>query len=263
MITSRESREYGLMPITIRNAAAERAIQLPPPYSLVALREASDAFEHACELAQSEGAGALVWVRRYDLVEFAVTLEPDEPLAGARRAFFAGSNALADALLTQAPPERPVAFDWPDALRVDGVLVGGCRLGWPEGVPEDEVPQWLVFSGMVRAVALRAPEPGLRPLFGALDEVGFEEVDAGEIVADFARHLMRQFHEWGETGFEGVGQRWLDRLSGVSHVTSRLTANGDLLLFGAEGGKAAEGRSLREALARPTWLDPATREPWL
>jgi len=37
------------------------------------------------------GAGTLVWVRRYDLVEFAVVLEPDEPLVSARRAFFAGS----------------------------------------------------------------------------------------------------------------------------------------------------------------------------
>ncbi len=205
----------------------------------------------------------LVWVRRYDLVEFAVTLEPDEPLASARRAFFAGANALADALVSQAPPERPVTFDWPDAIRFDGVLVGGSRLGWPERAPEDRCPPWLVFSAMVRAVTLRAPEPGLRPLFGALDEVGFEDVDAGEIVADFARHLMRDFHEWSETGFEGVGRRWLDRLSGEADLSARLAGNGDLLLFGPEGAEPAERRSLREALAQPSWLDPQTREPWL
>ena len=68
------------------------------------------------------------------------SLEPEEPLAAARRAFYAGMNALADALAAHAPPERPITFDWPDAIRIDGVLVGGGRLGWPEGVAEDEVP---------------------------------------------------------------------------------------------------------------------------
>ena len=57
-----------------------------------------------------------------------VVLEPDEPLRTARRAFYAGMNALADALLVHAPPEKPIAIDWPDALRVDGGLVGGGRL---------------------------------------------------------------------------------------------------------------------------------------
>ena len=96
------------MPTTIRPALADRPIRLPPPYSLVVLREAGDAFEHACSIAASEGAGTLVWARRFDLVEFAVTLEPDEPLSSARRAFFAGCNALMDALLSQAPPRVPL-----------------------------------------------------------------------------------------------------------------------------------------------------------
>jgi hypothetical protein len=247
----------------IQSAAADREIQLPPPYSLVALREGGDAFAHACAIAGSQGAGMLVWVRRYGLIEFAVTLEPDEPLGQARRAFFAGSNALADALVSQAPPERPVTFDWPDAIRIDGVLVGGSRLGWPEGIAEDDVPPWLVFSGMVRAAALRAGESGMRPLFGALEEVGFEDVDAGEIVASFARHLMRDFHEWRETGFASVGRRWLDRLSGDENHSVDLAENGDLLLVQAKGAEPSERRSLRVALGAPTWLDPATQEPWL
>jgi len=83
---------------------------------LVALRELGDAFAHACEIAAEAGAGTLVWVRRYDLVEFAVVLEPDEPLKSARRAFFAGMNAVADAIAAHCPPEREVSFDWPDAI---------------------------------------------------------------------------------------------------------------------------------------------------
>ena len=59
----------------------EQTLDLPPGYTLVALREFGDAFAHGCEIAAEAGAGTLVWVRRYDLVEFAVVLEPDEPLA--------------------------------------------------------------------------------------------------------------------------------------------------------------------------------------
>ena len=64
-------------------------------------------------------------------------LEPEEPLRTARRAFYAGMVALADALAVHAPPEKPIAFDWPDAIRVDGGLVGGGRLAWPRRRDED------------------------------------------------------------------------------------------------------------------------------
>ena len=111
-------------------------------------------------------------------------------------------------------------------------------------------------------MAARGAEPGLRPLFGALDEVGFTDIDAGEIVAGFASHLMHGFHEWREAGFDGVAQRFLDRLSGREGGRRRLAGNGDLLIVAAAGGEA-ERRSLKAALGRPTWLDPANREPWL
>ena len=74
--------------MTSRRAEVEQTLDLPPGYTLVALRERGDAFARACEIAAEAGAGTLVWVRRYDLVEFAVVLEPDEPLVSARRALF-------------------------------------------------------------------------------------------------------------------------------------------------------------------------------
>ncbi|MFL6824992.1 MAG: biotin/lipoate--protein ligase family protein, partial [Bradyrhizobium sp.] len=97
-----------------RLAELEPALDLPPGYTLVALRELGDAFAHGCDIAAQAGAGTLVWVRRYDLVEFSVILEPDEPLVSARRAFFAGMNAVADAIAAHCPPEREVSFGWPD-----------------------------------------------------------------------------------------------------------------------------------------------------
>src|SRR6201986_1518035 len=113
------------MPTSRRTAAA--ALDLPTVYRLVTLREVGDAFAHAQAIAAEEGAGTLVYVGRFDLAEFAVVLEPEEPLETARRALYAGIVALADALAVHAPPERPITFDWPDAVRVNGGLVGGAQ----------------------------------------------------------------------------------------------------------------------------------------
>ena len=110
------------------------------------LREVGDAFAHAKANAAADGAGTLVYVGRFDLVEFAVVLEPDEPLRQARRAFYAGMAALADALAVNAPPEKPMHIEWPDAIRIDVGLVGGGRLAWPDNADENEPPEWLVFG---------------------------------------------------------------------------------------------------------------------
>src|SRR5262245_42442252 len=119
-----------------RTRTSRPVLDLPPPFRLIALREVGDAFSHATKVASEEGAGTLVYVGRFDLAEFAVVLEPEEPLRTARRAIYAGLAALADALAVHAPPEKPITFDWPDAVRVDGGLVGGARLAWPQGADE-------------------------------------------------------------------------------------------------------------------------------
>jgi len=238
---------------------ADRTIDLPPLFRLITTREAGDAHAEARAAASRLGAGTLVWTRRFDVAEFAVILEPDEPLAAARRAFFVGMNALAATLTTEAPPDMAIGFDWPDAIRIDGVLVGGARLAWPD-CAEAEVPDWLVFSAVVRTAVMRAGDPGLRPLLGALDELGFRGIDAGEIVAAFARHLMAGFHDWAETGFDPIARSYLKRLHGSTGERFALTPEGDLM---AGRGETGTSRSLREALAAPSWRDPATGMPWL
>ncbi|MBC8129516.1 MAG: hypothetical protein H7Y08_04245, partial [Rhizobiaceae bacterium] len=111
-------------------------LRLPPPYALRTVREAVDAFAHAREVAGTSGAGTLVWARRFHLAEFALVLEPEEPLALARRVVYAAGNALADALSVHAPPQLDISIGWPDAIRVDGALVGGLRLAWPDRATE-------------------------------------------------------------------------------------------------------------------------------
>ncbi|KRR06060.1 hypothetical protein CQ12_02725 [Bradyrhizobium jicamae] len=240
----------------------EQTLDLPPGYTLVALRELGDAFAHAREIAAEAGAGTLVWVRRYDLVEFAVVLEPDEPLASARRAFFAGMNALADAIAAHCPPEREVAFDWPDAIRFDAGLLGGGRLAWPNDCAEDEVPSWLVFGVILRAAAMaHVPEVQAASGVSLLSE-GFEMVETDAIIESFSRHLMTAFDRWKERGFEAIARDYLERLPQRKAGERRgIDVNGDLLVRLAAGNAAPERNSLVDALARASWYDPQARGP--
>jgi biotin-(acetyl-CoA carboxylase) ligase len=248
------------MPIETRlSAPVATALDLPPGFRLVTLREVGNAFAHARANAADLGAGTLVFVGRFDLAEFAVVLEPEEPLRGARRAFYAGMAALIDALVTQAPPEKPIACAWPDAIQVDGGLVGGGQLAWPEGA-EDEPPDWLVFGAMIRIVSMAGTEPGVRPLSAALDEEGFEGVTAEALVESFARHLMVHVDAWQEAGFATIAKSYLPRLVPEKGVRRDIDDNGELLVR-RMGKTAVERRRLVPALATPSWLDPATRGP--
>jgi biotin-(acetyl-CoA carboxylase) ligase len=247
--------------LATRNELAPK-LDLPPPFTLVTLREVGDAFAHAIKLAPEQGAGTLVYVGRFDLAEFAVVLEPDEPLRTARRAFYTGMVALIDALLAFAPPEKPIAIDWPDAIRVDGGLVGGGRLAWPRGAGEDARPDWLVFGGMIRTVSMGGDDPGLHPMAAALEEEGFTDVAAAELVASFARHLMVHIDALQEHGFPAIAREYLQRLPRESGVRRDIDENGDLLARRA-GKTEMKRTALVPVLAKPSWLDPKSGGPRL
>jgi hypothetical protein len=233
-----------------------RRLDLPPPFRLVALREVGDAFAHASAHAAELGAGTFVFVGRFDIAEFAVVLEPEEPLASARRAFYAGMVALGDALAACAPPEKPITVDWPDAIHVDGGLVGGGRLGWPDGAADGSVPDWLVFGAMIRTAWPREADAGRYPFVTALVEEGFDDAAPERIAERFARHLMAATHLWQEAGFAPIAEQYLARLVPGGDAQREIAENGDLVLRGP--GKAIETRSLTTALRNPSWLDRAS-----
>jgi biotin-(acetyl-CoA carboxylase) ligase len=233
---------------------------LPPPFTLVRLRELGDAFAHAISIAGEQGAGTLVYVGRFDLAEFALVLEPEEPLVRARRAFYAGMAALADALISFAQPETDITISWPDAISVNQGLVGGGRLAWPEGTGEDEVPDWLVFGAMIRTVSMTGKEPGLNPLVTALEEEGFTDLVSNQVVESFARHLMVALDSWHESGFDAVAKAYLERLPREKGVRRAIDENGDLMIRRA-GKVDVERKRLVPPLAAPSWYDLESKGP--
>lgn len=237
-----------------------QVLDLPPSFTQVALRERSDAFAHAVDIAAQCGAGTLVYVGRFDLAEFAVVLEPDEPLRTARRALYAGMIALSDALVAHAPPGKSVTVDWPDAVRIDDGLIGGGRLGWPEMTRDDERPRWLVFGAMIRMVLMSGKEPGAYPHASALEQEGFGDVGAAQLTEAFARHLMTACDVWQSDGFDGLARQFVQRLPRKPGVIHEIAGNGDLLVRRTGNTVRYE---LLPALNAPSWLDPDTGGPRL
>ncbi len=248
------------MPLESRAGLPADKLTLPPPFTLVKMREMGDAFAHAISIAGEKGAGTLVYVGRFDLAEFAVVLEPEEPLVKARRAFYAGMTALVDAIAAHAQPETSITIDWPDSITVNLGLVGGGRLGWPNGVKENEIPPWLVFGAMIRTASVSGAEPGASPFITALDEEGFTDLLAAHLLESFTRHFMVYVDSWAEQGFGSVARNYLPRLPVEKGLRRDIDENGDLLVR-RMGKTEVERQALLPRLARPTWLDPVTKGP--
>lgn len=253
-------------------SAAQSELMLPPGFHARGLRELKEAFAEAQLLAASEGGGLVTYVHRFDMVEFALVIEPEEPLALARRAIYAAMNALADAIATHCPPERPLTFDWPDTIRLDGGIIGGVRLAAPAGTREDHIPAWLTLGMMVRLFVPLFANQGhdLDQPFSegtSLATEGFEMLDGATLIESFCRHLMVYVDQWQEQGFAPVARHYLGRLksaTGAERLTRRAIAdNGDLVFEAGKRAGAQAPRSLKTALRTPAWRDASSGDPLL
>jgi hypothetical protein len=228
-------------------------LTLPPAFSQMEAAPGEDAFAAACRLAQDVGAGAFVVGERDDVIDFAVVLEPEEPLTSARRALFAGMLALAEAVGSTGPSEMPVTMIWPYTLLYDGARLGGGRIGWPRDCAEEATPDWLAFGAMVIASKAHAGDPGLTPGSTSIEEESFAPGSRELILESFARNFMKAFEIWSEDGFDAVGSRFLAYVPELFAQRSRIDLNGDCLL-GADGQRLP----LAPALQAVAWHDPAT-----
>ncbi len=239
--------------MVLDNHSAPRSLLLPPPYTAHWLAQ-GDTSGQACLLAPDHGAGTLVWHcsmpepgRRADSAgrfDFAVVLEPDVPLCEARKAFVLGMLALGDALAAHCPPERAVTFGWPSELRLDAGRIGGMRLHLPEGVAEDEVPDWMVLGVELIADRDNLTDPGSKPGSVSLKEEDF--TDPAAILESFAAYLMLNFDRMAHGGYAALAARYGEKIAAGGTLT-------DVVDMQDADGLAR----LKEALTRAPWRDDA------
>lgn len=242
------------------NDPAVDSLNLPSAFRIVPMRESGNAFAQAQAIAPKEGAGTLVWVGRFDVVEFAVVLEPDEPLRSARRVIYAGLAALADALAVYAPPERTLLFDFPATLFFDGGLAGGGQLAWPADAKENESPDWLVFGAMIRTHIMNGAEPGQTPDRVGLADEGFAELGAGRLVESFARHFLMYLDYWQNGEFNKIAESYIHRLVPPAEKVQRTIDGAGDLLTRKVGKASVEKQKLLPAIERARWLDHTSGE---
>lgn len=231
-------------------------ILLPPPFELrmIASGDALAAARDA--VAAGAGAGTLVWAPRPDLFDCAVVLEPETPLVKARPVIHVALVALGDTLAALGPPNKPIAYGWPDRIAVDGGTVGGVRLVAPPDAAADAVPDWLVVGATLRLAFDAQHTPGQDPGRTALHEEGFGDLDAPMLVESFSRHLLYWMDRWESDGFVPVGETWLSRLAdrpggdGAKHGLDPVT--GDLLILDGASPRP-QRRPLDAALAASDW----------
>jgi biotin/lipoate A/B protein ligase family protein len=158
-----------------------------------------------------------------------------------------------------APPGKPIAVAWPDAIRLGDGLVGGGRLAWPDGVDGTELPPWLVFGAMIRMVSMTGGRTDWQQLATPLEDEGFGDIDPDRLIESFARHFMRAIDLWREAGFASIANEYASRLECQDGAHQAINNSGDLLI--RRSGKAVEFRPLWPELAAPSWLDPDSGAP--
>jgi Biotin/lipoate A/B protein ligase family len=222
---------------------------LPPLFRLVTLREVGNAVAYARKHAAELGAGTLVSVGRFDVAEFAVLLEPDEPFALSWRALYAGMTALAKAVAAIVRPTNSVAIEWPDAIRVDGILIGGGRLAWPDGADAALPPPWLIFGAIVHLASIPGEGAEVHPLAeGSI----FDKQSPNLLTERFARHLMRLTDHWSNAGFSRVADEYLSHLPRREGIRHAVCDDGDLLV--SRGSASSDRHRLEPRLVVPSWL---------
>jgi Biotin/lipoate A/B protein ligase family len=188
--------------ISLMTLADPSGLMLPPAFRPLRLSDpVATAHDRACALAAGDdgAAGTLVLGARPGTIEVAVVLAPEESLATARLVGLVGLTALAEAVGSHAPPDKPVTLDADGTLFFDRARLGGGRLAWAGPCAEDAVPDWLVFSAMLIASKREAGDPGHTPDSTSLEEEGFE-AGADALIESFARHLLRGLSFWAEDG---------------------------------------------------------------
>jgi BirA family transcriptional regulator, biotin operon repressor / biotin---[acetyl-CoA-carboxylase] ligase len=243
--------------------------RFPPPFEPVSIA-AGSAFDIArSKAAAGAGAGTLVWLRRADRLanrfDWAVVLEPSEPLEPSLTVAYVALLGLGDALAALGPPHVRVSFGWPDRVAVNRGRVGGIRIAAAETGVAPAIPDWLVLGAEIRLY--NDPDdrdPGLHPDETALIEEGFGEIEAPLLAESLSRNFLLWMNRWQDDGLAPVLREWQAHFDDGQGGDLTVEVAGEKLTGGFTGidatgalllGQSGNVRriSLVDALRRPSW----------
>ncbi|TRD23010.1 biotin/lipoate--protein ligase family protein [Palleronia caenipelagi] len=186
-------------------------LDLPP----LLWSEAAEASARGHALARAaEGceAGMVTACSDGDLLEAALVLAPEVPLAEAAAMLPLCAVGLQNALGALAPPEVAVHLDWSGAVRLNGGICGGLNLTASTADPNVE-PDWLVV-GLHLDLRPQTDAPGLTPERTTLWAEGCGDIAPADLVSAWARHTLWWITRWEDPeGARALHTEW----AGLTH----------------------------------------------
>ena len=193
----------------------------PPLMSGLAVSGAMEAFDVACAKAIGGcDAGLVVYNLGADVMQAALVLAPEVPLAQAMTMLPLCAVGFQNALGALAPPEVAVHLGWDGALYLNGARCGGLRVAASHTDPK-ALAEWLVI-GLTLPLWPPSEDTGATPDATALYAEGCADVDATQLIESWARHTLNWINRWEDEGPRALHAEW----RGLAHGMGEAAAQG-------------------------------------
>lgn len=206
--------------------------EFPPALNGIAVDAGEDPFARSAAGAKDGryGAGDFLWSMRSDAASAAVVLEPEVPAAKALQMVPVMMVAIGDALGAIGPPKLALTFRWPGTVLANGARAGGVRAALPDGIGDDEVPDWMIvaFELQLEWSGAIVSEPGQMQSQTVLYEEGCGDLDRTAIVEAVSRHFLSHVDGWEQDGFATAHQSWTGKAHDENGEVELLTGSGKI-----------------------------------
>ncbi|WP_068114568.1 biotin/lipoate--protein ligase family protein [Tropicimonas marinistellae] len=158
-------------------------------------------------------AGLIAHNVQASIMQAALVLTPDVPLARAMAMLPLCGVSLQNALGALAPPEVAVHLDWHGGIRINGARCGGFDVRAATDDPE-VVPDWMVV-GFTLPLLPGSDDPGETPDQTALYAEGCADVSAPHLLEAWARHTLNWIARWESEGPRALHSEWRGLAHGI------------------------------------------------
>jgi BirA family transcriptional regulator, biotin operon repressor / biotin---[acetyl-CoA-carboxylase] ligase len=164
----------------------------------------------AAEQVKGRGRHGRAWASPPGNLYASLLLRPDGTIAESAQLSLVASLALAEALVTLAPPDADVRVKWPNDVLVRGAKVAGLLLESASGAHERVA--WVVVGSGVNIASAPADTPYPAT---ALRYEGFPPVTPDQVLERYLGALDAWLDRWRIGRFAAVRAAWLALGSGI------------------------------------------------
>ena len=211
--------------------------QLPPLLRAVAVPDGQDLLAKAVALAASSEVGTVFYSENTQRMEIAVRLAPEVRTRQAGQMLFAMMIGLGDSIGALAPPEVAVTYQLPGYVMLNRGRAGLVRLVIDPAAGNNDVPDWMIASAVVRLAASERDHKKWSESLGVeqttMKEEGGGFISRTRLIESSCRHFLVWVNRWQDDGFRPLHDSWTQRLEASAPIDF-------------EGGEQAEWMGLDE-----------------